>query len=266
MPEGPEVKITADQLDFLFCNAKLLKVSVLGGKFLKTPPSGLNELKLPLTFSDVKSKGKMLIFSFQDSSVRMFAGLGMTGQFTLQKSMHSHLQFDLDIPSPFPSTIYYTDPRRFGNVNFSFIDLSSKLAPSFFDIEEKDLLERANKIKTNRDILSVLLDQEKLISGIGNYLVAEILYACKISPFRLFKNITTDELSLICKESKRIGLLSYQEQGLSIRDYKSPEGEDGKFKSFLQVYSQTKTSNDELVIGEKGSHGRTIWWVPSIQK
>lgn len=266
-PEGPEVRVTADELDFLLANIKLLKVSVLGGKFAKTPPQGIDLLKYPLVFDNVSSKGKMLIFTFKETKMRMFAGLGMTAQFTHQKTEHSHLQFDLgDMPEPFPSTLYYTDPRRFGNVYFTEQDLSVKLAPGIFEIDEETMVSRSKKVNTKKDVLSVLMDQEKVVSGLGNYMVAETLYAAKVSPFRPFKQVTDDELRCICREGKRIALISYQSQGLSIQDFTLPDGRKGGFKPFLHVYTRGKTPANEPVKGEKGSHGRTIWWVPSVQK
>lgn len=265
-PEGPEVKITAEYLDFVLAQAKLTKVTVLGGKFSKTPPSGLNTLRYPLVFDNVISKGKMLIFSFQQEGVKMFAGLGMTGQFTFEKTPHSHLQFDLEIPEPFPSVMYYTDPRRFGNVNFSIQDMSAKLAPDIFTIEEKEFIARAKKVRTKKDVLSILMDQEKVCSGIGNYMVAEILYASNVSPFRPFSSITEQELSTICNEGKRIAMLSFQSHGLSIQDFTLPNGEFGGFKPYLQVYSKAETPEGHKVKAEIGSHGRTIWWDPIRQK
>jgi formamidopyrimidine-DNA glycosylase len=46
-----------------------------------------------------------------------------------------------------------------------------------------------------------LLDQ-KVISGICNYLRADILYLSKINPFRKVKDITEKELKIIFKNSK----------------------------------------------------------------
>lgn len=265
-PEGPEVRITADELDFVLSGAWLKKVTVIGGKFVKTPPPGLDSLQYPLRFQSVHAKGKMLIFSFQDTKMKMFAGLGMTGQFTFTQTSHSHLQFDLDIPPPYSPVMFYTDSRRFGNVSFSEQDLSARLAPSIFEIEEKEFLARAGKVRTKKDILSVLMDQEKLCSGIGNYLVAETLYAAKISPFRPFASLSASELGRIHQEARNIAEMSYLNSGLSIESFTLPNGEEGYFKSFLQVYSQVETPQGEKVVPALGSHGRTIWWVPTAQK
>jgi formamidopyrimidine-DNA glycosylase len=266
MPEGPEVKITADCLDFYLYHSKLLGITVTGGKFINNPILGLTDLTYPLIFSSVCSKGKMLIFSFTNTLTKMFVGLGMTGHFGFVKQKHTHLEFILESDPLFPNRLYFSDQRRFGNIYFSKLNLSDKLAPCLFSIEEKEFLLRAGKIKTKKDILSVLLDQEKICSGIGNYLVVEILYESKISPFRLFESILLEELSTLYKGIKKIALLSYKQKGLSISDFVLPTGQKGTFISFLQVYNKSETSKGESVISSFGSHKRTIWWVPSVQK
>jgi formamidopyrimidine-DNA glycosylase len=59
------------------------------------------------------------------------------------------------------------------------------------------------KKKKNFDkaIGNVLMNQ-KVISGIGNYLRSEILYVSKINPFRIVKNISDNELKEIFNNSK----------------------------------------------------------------
>jgi len=48
MPEGPECRRVYEGLRNHCINKKLVNVEILGGRFLKTPPSGLETLGLPL--------------------------------------------------------------------------------------------------------------------------------------------------------------------------------------------------------------------------
>jgi formamidopyrimidine-DNA glycosylase len=266
MPEGPEVKITTDYLHEKLRGSTLLEVKVIGGKFHKTPPAGLDKVKFPLTFESVGCKGKMLIFTFRDTTLRIFAGLGMTGQFLFRPAPHSALEFRIDFSGTLAS-MYFVDMRRFGNVSFSTRDLSSELAPSILGgITEEEFFTRASALRTKRDVVSVLMDQKAVCSGIGNYLLAEILYAAEIDPFREFKNLSELEWELIRIAAVQIATRSYRFQGVTVSDFVAPDETEGKFQSQLQVYGRKLTPKGEKVVAEKGSHGRTIWWVPSVQR
>ena len=50
-----------------------------------------------------------------------------------------------------------------------------------------------NKRVSEKTLPEVLMNQKK-ISGVGNYLKSEILYASKISPYRLIKDLTDSEI------------------------------------------------------------------------
>jgi len=68
---------------------------------------------------------------------------------------------------------------------------------------------------------------QKRVSGIGNYLKCEVLYAAKISPFRKVKDMSVEELMEVYKYMKIIPLASLKAKGVSIRDYNLPGGEVG---------------------------------------
>lgn len=284
MPESPEVKHSVDILRKYLQNKHLLKINIIGGKFIKTPPVNFDKLTFPLTFDNVRCKGKMLIFDFKDTEMKMFTGLGMTGQFVFFKDSYSALEFEIEEISEKEDLtlecklfhLYFNDMRRFGNVSFSTLDESSRIAPSILscedtkEISQTEFISRAKALqkRTSRDITSVLMDQTEktgVCSGIGNYLVAEILYHSGINPFRKFKSLSEDELLRIHKNSLQIALNSFKHQGMTISDFISPEGNEGNYQNFLHVYSRKTTPDGDTVVSEKGGHGRTIWWVPSRQ-
>lgn len=263
MPEGPEVLTTALALNEFLQGATLLSVNVLGGKFEKTPPKGLSEMKFPVDVEQVTCKGKMLIFVMK-GLMNMYAGLGMTGQFLYEQQKHSHLQlcFSRDGES---FSLWFTDVRRFGNVSFSAEDLSAKLAPSIFGCKLNEFLERAKKVKTTKDVVSVLMDQSKVCSGIGNYMVAETLYQARIHPFCKFSSLSEDQLTRIYYAALSIAFDSFFSNGVSIKDFVSPDGKDGDGSKLLKVYGRTYDPLGNEVKKEIGGHDRTIWWVPAVQ-
>lgn len=219
----------------------------------------------------------MLIFEFKDTEMKMFAGLGMTGQFVFESDAHAGLEFELEAPPPYPTTMYFADMRRFGNVSFTKVDESARIAPSILDcgehvkaITQEEFLTRGKALqkRTSRDVVAVLMDQTEktgVCSGIGNYLLAEILYHSRVNPFRRFDSLTEEELIRIHRHALRIAADSFANQGMTVSDFISPTGETGKYQQFLHVYSRKKTPDGDTVVPVKGSHGRTIWWVPTKQ-
>ena len=88
-----------------------------------------------------------------------------------------------------------------------------------------------------KNIKSFLLDQ-KFVSGIGNIYASEILFYCKINPFKKAKNLTKLDIKKIRYFSKVILNQAIKKGGSSIRNFKSAEGKNGKYQSEFKVYQR----------------------------
>ena len=86
---------------------------------------------------------------------------------------------------------------------------------------------------------SLLLDR-KLVSGLGNIYVNEILFQAKINPFKKSYLINLDENKRIVKYSKIILKKAIRFGGSSIRDFKGITGKSGNFQSEFKVYDRAK--------------------------
>lgn len=277
MPESPEVRLMAEELNFYLSDVYLRDIRVLSGNFLK--------IQLPLKFKGVRCHGKLLIFDFHDSEIKMYTRLGLTGKFIFESDSHCTLEFHLESPPEFPKIMFFSDMRRFGDVSFSIEDKSMLLAQCILgntsspSISQSIFYTRAKALqsRTSRDVVSVLMDQTSktgVCSGIGNYLLSEILYHSGINPFRKFSTLNQEEIFRIHHEALRISKESYDHQGMdefSVRKVEGTRetrgtGEVRGYRRFLHVYSREKTPQGETVVAEKGSHGRTVWWVPEKQR
>ena len=107
---------------------------------------------------------------------------------------------------------------------------------------------------------------QKLFSGIGNYLKSEILYACKLSPHRLASSLTETDIKNIYTNSKKIAKESYNQGGASVRDFSNIYDEKGMYTNILKVYFQKEDPNGNKVVKETTKDKRTTHWVPEIQK
>lgn len=289
MPEGPEVALTAQILDYKVKGKKINNIEILSGKYKRDKPNGFNKIKkvLPLKILSVNSKGKFIWFELEDGYY-MLNNLGMTGIWGFEKNDSSRLSFDIG-----KKTMYFSDQRNFGNVNFTNDkkDLDKKLkelAPDFLktDYEGKDIYDRIQKYMTtpkrkNLTIVEALMEQKAIGSGIGNYLVAEILYKAKISPYRKLSDITKKDAKKLSKSIKYLMKLSYETNVSGYMELLKKYLKKMRRKKIFEVYHKDiklkedefeykvyQQDNDPLgnkVLRNEIIKSRTTHWVKQIQ-
>ena len=125
------------------------------------------------------------------------------------------------------------------------------------------------KVNENKPIGNVIVNQ-KIVSGVGNYLRADALWMTKISPFTKVKDVKEVELKLLY--TSLIGLIwgdydykngvkkGYISSSLKLPNY---------YNRDFFIYRQEKDIYDNIVKKEElyeGSQKRFIYWVEKIQK
>jgi len=273
MPEGPEVKVIVNQLNTLIKGKVLIDFIIHSGRYSKKKPDNFDNfikvMKDNGKINGVFCKGKFIWFEL-DNGWYIFNTLGMSGGWKVekqQKNFHWQLKFKN------LKDIWFTDIRNFGTLKFTNNkeDLDKKLKDLGVDIFTKDFtydnFEKIIKSKrvSEKTLPEVLMNQKK-ISGIGNYLKSEILYASKISPYRLIKNLNNNEIKILYDNVKKISIDSYKRGGASPREYSNVYDVDGKYTQLLKVYNQKKDPLGNTVKREETKDKRTTHWIPSIQK
>jgi len=270
MPEGPEVTRIAHELNIYLKNKILLSINILSGsKYVKKAPNNYQEFidKLPLKIEGVKNKGKLIYFIF-DKYNYMINHLIMTGFWGHEKGKYASLEFELEGDKK----LYFCDARKFVFVEFldskRELDIKlSQLGPDFLNNDDFDL-DLFTKIlkKRKKSNISTILMNQKIISGIGNYLKSEILYAARINPHRSVASLNEEDIDKLFKEGKRIIKASYRMGGTSKKDYVHVDGSKGTFQDFLKVYGKKEDEFGNKIVAEKTKDGRTTYWVPVLQK
>ena len=270
MPEGPEASYIVSQLDQSFVNKTLEKVTILKGRYINHgPPQNYNEFTraLPLKLTHIEKKGKVIFLHFTNNWC-IISKLGMTGWWYSNnkpewRSEVKTLTFDFNTSHP----LVYSDPRSYGTLTFTqdpqvVLDEHNQLAPDIMDPSctynafTKRLADVVHK-KPHMPIEELMSDQKLLISGIGNYLKSEILYACKIAPMREIIHIHADRWRAIFKNSKKIS--TKMTKALASKDIAAYESSMSVYSKKLDPYGHTvKTYSNKL--------GRTVHWVPEVQK
>ena len=246
---------------------------------------GLEYAKLPITVDRIFSIGKLIIMkciNAEKEIIYLSWHLGMTGSFNFGKeSREKHSNLWIKFGNPLKnyeevSRFYFTDARKFGSFSIykNLTELLKKNGPCLMSAalikygrDENVIPEYAatrqywnialNKAKNTKPIAEFMMEQ-KYVSGIGNYLRAEILYACKIDPERCIRDLSVDDKNLLYDKSLEIIFASWSSKGPSKKYFK-----EGSFQ--LQVYSRKFDNFNNQVLTYVDTKNRVVHYVPAIQ-
>mgnify|MGYP002398421705 CR=1 FL=1 len=279
MPEGPEVRRIAEGL------GSVLVGSIIYGPTI-TPQSRYhkNGLVNSHLFGEgahvnaIVPKGKKIIFHLSlippySGQIWMISSLGMEGKWRFQRGNNSGIQFTVLTCKMYPhyrhlhyQTLYYDDSRHFGSLEIGTGPIVLKdVGPSF--MQDEVTLEHFATVVRNPRISSKpigdFLLEQKYVSGIGNYLRADILYLAQINPFRSCGSLSDNDIVQIYIASLDCFRTAYESNGHTIRTYFTPIGETGAYDPLVYNKSVSPAGNpvrkDEL-------SKRTIHWDPIVQQ
>ena len=255
MPELPEVEIVRQSLHKKIKKKSIKKVIIRNRNLRFKIPSDFESFLEDKKIIKVNRFSKYLIIHFQDEKYCIIH-LGMSGTIHIldkKKSLkvtntsfyhspflpkkHNHAEFIFD-----NLKVIYNDPRRFGF--FEIIKNRQDLYKRFKLMGPEPFSDKFNLNyvvnyfkQKKKDIKSFLLDQT-FVSGIGNIYASEILFACKINPFKKAKQLNKNECLKIILYSKKILQQAINKGGSSIRDFKDIAGNKGTFQKEFRVYQQ----------------------------
>ena len=254
MPEGPEISFMTYFFNDKYKNTILNDVKILSGRYTRHPlPKLFDQLlsKLPSKIIEIKNKGKFIYIILENN---YFLGLKLNyGHLVNVKESQSHIEFITNKES-----FYIDDLRNFATISVlteeELNDHLNKIGPDL--VHELITFDQYNNVMNKHPRLKIgsFLIEQKYFSGGGNYIRAETLYESKINPFRLVKDLTTEERKIIFKNLIKICHEAYESLIKNGLHYK------------LKVYRQKITPNGEKVISEKFENNRNIYWVPTVQK
>jgi len=260
MPEGPEVKLFTDRLNKEFLNKRVSNIKVLSGRYIKKPIENISLINNKL-LKGINCKGKFIWFEFED--IIAFNTLGMTGSWSRRKTDHSRIGIYFNDNDK----LYFNDIRNFGTFQLKTnSELERKLksiGPDMLSNPPDNFISRLRKYN-HKNICEVLMNQ-KVISGVGNYIKAESLWYSRINPHVLVKDLTDENLVILEKAIRFVINKSYQEQGASIQSYYTFDGDSGNATQGFAVYGRKKDYNGHTVIKEETPDKRTTHWVKERQ-
>ena len=303
MPEGPEIVIATQYLRTKVIGKVIESVRIISGKYLRLPLNGLDLIKRGRKYKirDIQTKGKFVWFELEDTKSKqmlyMANTFGMTGRWGFYKSGSARIRFKLCCERKQKKyNMYFTDQRNFGNIDIydNYEELETrinKLEPDILtgglsDSDVENLIDDFNSSsRKDKTLYKVLMDQNALVSGIGNYLAAEILYDAKLSPHRKLDKLSAAEKKRLAHSMRKIVKHSYYDNKTGYMQYylqfmeNHPVKVDKRiFPNYhpdikidtpfeFKVYGQDKDPKGNKVKSDGTIiKGRTIHWVPKVQK
>lgn len=265
MPELPEVETVRRGLERLVVGKKVISVEVKFSKIIKTDEKIFLSEIANQEIKAIDRRGKYLIFDFGDNI--LISHLRMEGKYLLfddeiPDNKHFHIIFNLDDES----TLVYQDVRKFGTMEwlpknrkldyFKIKKIGPEPNEKTFQLKpfQKSLSESTKKIKP-------LLLEQRLVAGLGNIYVDEVLWSSKIHPMRIASSLKKFEVEKLHDEIIRILQLAIEKGGSTIRSYRNALGEDGTMQNYLNIYglvdqpcSRCGTTICKIKVGGRGSY------------
>ena len=219
-----------------------------------------------------------------ESGETLLIHLGMSGRMLISGHMvgdfhhahpapakHDHVVFEMDNGV----RITFNDARRFGAMDLMdtaaqddhwlIRDLGPEPLGNAFN--ESYLIERLSG--RNMPIKSALLDQ-RIVSGLGNIYVCEVLFRAGINPKRKAGQISAKRVATLVPLIRTVLTEAIAAGGSSLRDYRQSDGELGYFQHVFQVYDREGqncvTHGCDRTIGRIVQSGRSSFFCPQCQR
>lgn len=254
MPEGPLVQQETDMLQAaLFRDGKWMRFYdfiVYNTRYGVNIDDLIPSHDQPIV--DIFCKGKNF-FILLANNITIRAHHMMGGMWAFEKDP-KHTHFELTFKDEQGEVKVYYINTRFGEFEIltdatALETAVDKLASGFigkFQLTKEQWMQKKRNFTKRKMLRTALMDQKELCSGIGNYLLAEILYEAKFHPDIKFGDISDEQFAQlydICKEKVQ-----------------------GFYENRLEkvIYKRQTSPNGNPVIG--GNAGtRTMWYCPAEQ-
>ncbi len=283
MPELPEVETVKAGI------APVMEGHVIAQALVNRPdlrwpfPDRMAERLSGQRVLGLRRRSKYILVDLQ-SGETLLIHLGMSGRMLIS----GHMAGDFHHPHPAPAKhdhvvfemdngvrITFNDARRFGAMDLMdtatqddhwlIRDLGPEPLGNTFN--ETYLISRL--AGRNTPIKSALLDQ-RIVAGLGNIYVCEVLFRAGIHPKRKAGQISAKRVATLVPLIRQVLSEAIAAGGSSLRDYRQSDGELGYFQHVFQVYDREgqpcATHGCDKTIQRIVQSGRSSFFCPQCQR
>ncbi|MCV2893649.1 bifunctional DNA-formamidopyrimidine glycosylase/DNA-(apurinic or apyrimidinic site) lyase [Lentibacter sp. XHP0401] len=283
MPELPEVETVRCGLSPSMEGVRIERVDVNRPDLRWPFPERMAERLAGQEVLRLRRRSKYILADLS-SGESLLIHLGMSGRMTvsgdpLGQFVHEHPQLEkhdhVIIWMEGGARIAFNDPRRFGAMDLlptqtaESHPLLAKLGPEPLGnaFSESYLAEALAGRRT--PMKAALLDQ-KIIAGLGNIYVCEVLHRTGISPTRLAGKVSRAKLAKVVPAVREVLQNAISAGGSSLKDFKQASGELGYFQHQFHVYDREgaacQTPECGGTIKRIVQSGRSTFYCPRCQR
>ncbi len=283
MPELPEVETVRRGLAPVMEGAVITQAKINRPDLRWAFPEGMAGRLEGQKVLGLRRRSKYILADL-GSGETLLVHLGMSGRMLISghtvgtffhehpaPAKHDHVVLQMDNGA----RITFNDARRFGAMDMMATsreaehwlirDLGPEPLGNTFD--EKYLAMRLSGRKM--PIKSALLDQ-KIVSGLGNIYVCEVLFRAGIHPGRMAGEIAEEYVAALVPLIRQVLSEAIEAGGSSLRDYRQADGELGYFQHVFQVYDREGetcvTAGCGMKIARIAQSGRSSFFCPQCQR
>lgn len=256
MPELPEVETVRSGLERLLPGLVVIHAESNNPKSFPNAVNDVEQFLYGAHVLAVRRRAKVLIIDLS-TDYSLLIHLKMTGQLVFRGQEVSfgagHPSDSLigDLPDRSTrvtltfkddSRLFFNDQRKFGwmrllpTIEIPNLDFFKKVGPEPLstDFTWQLLQERLIRRK-NTNIKAAILDQS-VLAGIGNIYADESLWAAKIHPTTLVRNVSGEQIKELHHAIQQVLRLSIVSGGSSDKNYVDAEGRRGSYLTFANVF------------------------------
>jgi formamidopyrimidine-DNA glycosylase len=244
VPELPEAETIVRGLRPAVIGRQIRRVEVIHGDVLREPARRFATAVRGRTIRGVRRRGKNVLVDL-DGDRLIAVNLGMTGRLVPVGPADRHAGEWTHPAVRFRfaggSALVFDDTRRFGTVEClttaAWEARSARMGPEPL---EKDFGARAFHAAlagSKTPVRSWLLDQRR-IAGVGNIYANEALHLAGIHPMRQARAIDRAHAAALRRSIRRVLNRAIRAGGTTIRDYRTAEGDAGRYARRLLVYGR----------------------------
>lgn len=255
MPELPEVETVRRGLAPVMEGARFRKVEARRADLRFPLPKDFVKRLEGKAVQGLGRRAKYLLVDLSSGEV-LLMHLGMSGSFRVAHEAKEAVPGDFHHPRGAPgkhdhvvfhmtsgAVVTFNDPRRFGSMKLvpraelEHDPLVRALGPEPLG-NAFDAAVLARACRGRKTSLKAALSDQRVVAGLGNIYVNEILFAAGIRPSRRASRVTRADAERIVAETRRVLAAAIELRGSSISDYRDERGEPGAFQLTFRVYER----------------------------
>lgn len=283
MPELPEVETVMRGLAPVLEGRTILHAEVRRPDLRWPLPERMADRLTGARVLSLRRRSKYILADLSNAET-LLVHLGMSGRMLVSGEVqgdfhhaqplpakHDHVVIDTDAPA----RITFNDARRFGMMDLvatgraDMHPLLAGLGPEPFGNTFDGPYLHARLAGRAAPVKSLLLDQ-RLVAGLGNIYVCEVLFRAGIAPDRSGGSLGRDEAEGLVPIIRDVLAEAIEAGGSSLRDHRQTSGELGYFQHSFRVYDRegqpcaTPGCGDSIV--RIVQSGRSSFYCPRCQR